>query len=110
MFNKYNGRIINHDGEDFLVMYKKENMFPNYHFFYVYKVEEETNPLLRALGKTHKYVSIDSFCLSDFNIQQDGEEYIEYWVEKTVDTYRLKKDTESTVANTIAEFLNGGKE
>lgn len=107
---KYSGRIINYDGEDFLVMYKNDKMFPNTHFFYVYKVEKEPSPLLRALGKTHKYVYIDSFNLSDFNIQQDGGEYIEYWVEKTVDTYRLKKDTERTVANTITEFLNGGKE
>lgn len=105
--SKYNGRIINYEGEDFLVMYKSDKMFPNVHFFYIYKVEKEPSPLLRALGKTHKYVYIDKFCLNDFEIQQDG---IEAWVERTVDTYRLKKDTENFAANTITEFLNGGKE
>jgi hypothetical protein len=106
MFNKYNGRIINHDGEDFLVMYKKDNMF-DVHFFYIYKVEKEPSPLLRALGKTHKYVYIDKFCLKNFDIQ-DG--VIEYWVKRTVDTYRTKEATERTATNIITEFLNGGKE
>lgn len=102
---KYNGRIINHNGEDYLVMYKKDNML-DVHFFYIYKVEE-ANPLLHALGKTHKYVYIDKFCLKDFDIQ-DG--VIEYWVKRTVDTYRTKESTERTATNIITEFLNGGKE
>jgi hypothetical protein len=108
--HKYSGRIISYGNEDFLVMHKNNNnMFPNTHFFYIYKVEKEPSPLLRALGKTHKYTYIDSFSLSNFMIRQN-ENNIEYWFEKTVDAYRFNKETERAVENNITEFLNGGKE
>lgn len=104
---KYNGRIINHNGEDFLVMYKKSTKYEHLHLFYVYKVLEETNPLLHALGKTHKYVYIGDFCLDSSAVENEG---IEVHAERVIEVYQCKEYAERTVANTIAEFLNGGKE